>query len=57
MEFPMNTGEQILLEQLLEIPPNFSAARNTIQEKNLNGENITKVAIQYAEECKFDVED
>lgn len=56
MEFPMNTGEQILLEQLLEIPPNFSAARNTIQEKNLNGESITKVAIRYAEECQSDVD-
>lgn len=57
MEFPMNTGEQILLEQLLEIPPNFSAARNTIQEKNLNGESITKVAIQYAYECNFNAHD
>ena len=57
MELSLNTNEQALLKQLLEIPPNFPAARNIIQEKNLSGESITKVAICYAYECSFDAHD
>ena len=57
MELPLNTDEQILLDQLLEIPPNFSAAGNTIREKGLQSESVTKVAIRYADECNFDAHD
>ena len=57
MNLPLNTNEQAVLEQLLEIPPDFMAARNIIHEKNLNGESITKVGIRYTDECGFDVDD
>jgi len=56
MKQPLIASEQELLNQLLEIPPNFPAARHTIQEKKLNSESISKVGIRYTEECKFDVD-
>ena len=57
MKLPLNTDEQVLLNQLLEIPPNFSVARQTIQEKKLISESMTKVAIRYVDKCRFDVDE
>lgn len=57
MDLQLNQSEQLLLATLLELPPNFKAARQCIQKKNLNSESVTKAAIRYTEECFCDVSD
>ena len=57
MKLGLNKNEDLLLDLLLEIPPNFVDAEQLIREVNMTSECITKVAIRYAEECDGDVGD
>lgn len=47
----LNKKEQGLLNLLLNIPPNFEMAEKYIHSEEFNGDEITRVAIQYADTC------
>ena len=57
MELQMNAVSQKLLDNLLNVPPNFSSASRLIQTEAYSAEDITKVAICYAEACMYNVGD
>ena len=57
MDLPMNEKSQRLLDTLMTIPPAFSAAEKLLKQESFSGEEVTKTAIRYAEECTFEYED
>lgn len=57
MDLILNQDEQALLETLLVTPPDYTAARNRLQEKKITVESVTKVGIRYAEACFGDYGD
>ncbi len=46
-----------LLDFFLQIPPNFKAAKDIITRENFSSDEISKVAICYAEKCGLEVGD
>lgn len=56
MTLPLNEKEQQLLDLLFTIPPSFKEARAYLEQAELPPESITKVAIDYADECFCDIE-
>ena len=57
MELQLNEKSQQLFELLMQIPPDFSAAESLLKQDTFFSEEVTKVAINYAEECVMDIAD
>lgn len=57
MDLPMNGKSQRLLDALMAIPPDFAAAEKLLKQEAFSGEEVTKAAIRYAEECFLDIAD
>lgn len=46
--------ENALLTPLLELPPDWGAAENLLQSEHFTSDEITRVAIEYADACDWD---
>ena len=57
MGLPINEKSQRLLDALMTIPPDFSAAEKLLMREAFSREEVTKTAIRYAEECFLDIAD
>lgn len=57
MDLPMNEKSQRLLDTLMAIPPDFSAAEKLLQQECFSSDEVTKVAMRYADECFLDIAD
>lgn len=55
MELALNEKSQHLLNCLLNNPPDYQSASRLVQAGGYTPEDITKVAIRYADECRFNV--
>lgn len=57
MEIELNEQEQRLLEHLMVIPPDLNGARILLTERTFSPEAVTKIAIDYAWACMWEVSD
>lgn len=57
MDLPINEESQRLLDALMTIPPDFAAAEKLLQQKCFSSDEVTKVAMRYAEKCFLDIAD
>lgn len=57
MDLPINEKSQRLLDTLMAIPPDFSAAEKLLQQKCFSPDEVTKVAMCYMDECYLDAAD
>ena len=57
MDLPMNEKSQRLLDTLMTIPPDFSTAEKLLQQECFSSDEVTKVAMRYAEKCFLDIAD
>ena len=46
--------ENALLTPLLALPPDWGAAENLLQREHFTSDEITRVAIKYADACDWD---
>ena len=53
----LTENEQMVLNHLMQLPPDYEAAERVLREKDLASESVTKVAIQYVDESFLDVGD
>lgn len=51
MELKLTPREQGLLNILLDLPPNFDKAEHYIRTNHLDGNEVTKAAIEYSHNC------
>lgn len=57
MVLPLNEKSEQLLNILLNIPPDFSAAEKLLQQECFSSDEVNKVAMRYTDECYLDVAD
>lgn len=57
MDLPINEKSQRLLDTLMTIPPDFAAAEKLLQQECFSSDEVTKVAMRYADECFLDIAD
>ena len=57
MWLELNAREQKLFDLLTKIPPDLSSAELYMQTENLNCDEVTRAAIEYADECFRDAGD
>lgn len=57
MALPLNEKSEQLLNVLLNIPPDLSAAEKLLQQERFSSDELTKVAMRYADECFLDIAD
>ena len=57
MDLSLTGRGQRLFELLIQIPPDFAAAEVLLKQDAFSSEEITQVAINYAEACFLDISD
>lgn len=57
MDLPLNDKSQQLLDALMTIPPDLATAEKLLQQECFSSDEVTKVAMRYAEECFLDIAD
>jgi hypothetical protein len=57
MDLPLNDKSQQLLDALMTIPPDLATAEKLLQQECFSSDEVTKVAMRYADECFLDIAD
>lgn len=57
MDLLLNDKSQQLLDALMTIPPDLATAEKLLQQECFSSDEVTKVAMRYAEECFLDIAD
>ncbi len=57
MELLLNEKAKELLDLLLQIPPKTEEAEKLIRSANYSDEELSRVAVRYAEACSFNISD
>lgn len=57
MDILKTPNQKALLELLFQLPPQFEEASHFIETEKLTAEDVTRVGIQYAENCFLDYGD
>ena len=57
MDLPLNDKSQQLLDALMTIPPDLATAKKLLQQECFSSDEVTKVAMRYADECFLDIAD